>query len=203
MPNVMGREFPYTPEGMAAAEQYKQAMGMRDGGMMGFRPIGYAMGSQAVPVGSEAGAPVQLAGGPQVTPDAMSVFQDLVDMTQRGSPQDVSDYINSNFNELIALTKMLPEGQAAFVEGVLSQFATQSQQAPAVNVFSFDTSPDESTLVGQGDAPFTGVSPEMRMPPEGGDQLLIRPPQEVQPQGVQPQGVQPFRSGGIASLRPY
>ena len=40
MPNVMGREFPYTPEGMAAAQQYEQAMGMRGGGSMGFRPIG-------------------------------------------------------------------------------------------------------------------------------------------------------------------
>ena len=42
MPNVMGREFPYTSEGMAAAEQYSQALGMRDGGMMGFRPIAMA-----------------------------------------------------------------------------------------------------------------------------------------------------------------
>ena len=30
MPNVMGREFPYTPEGMAAADNYRRAMGMRD-----------------------------------------------------------------------------------------------------------------------------------------------------------------------------
>jgi hypothetical protein len=44
MPNVMGREFSYTPEGMAAAEQYRQAMGMRGGGMMGFRPVGYDNG---------------------------------------------------------------------------------------------------------------------------------------------------------------
>jgi hypothetical protein len=44
MPNVMGREFPYTPQGMAAAQQYSQAMGMRDGGPMGFRPLGYADG---------------------------------------------------------------------------------------------------------------------------------------------------------------
>jgi len=47
MPNVMGREFPYTPEGMAAAQQYKQAIGMRDGGMMGFRPIGMQAGGIA------------------------------------------------------------------------------------------------------------------------------------------------------------
>jgi hypothetical protein len=46
MPNVMGREFPYTPEGMAAAEQYKQSVGMRDGGSMGFRPVGYDVGGE-------------------------------------------------------------------------------------------------------------------------------------------------------------
>ena len=55
MPNVMGREFPYTPEGMAAAEQYKQSVGMRDGGSMGFRPVGYATGSPGVAVGDEIG----------------------------------------------------------------------------------------------------------------------------------------------------
>ena len=44
MPNVMGREFPYTPEGMAAAQQYEQAMGMRGGGSMGFRPVGMEHG---------------------------------------------------------------------------------------------------------------------------------------------------------------
>ena len=46
MPNVMGREFPYTPEGMAAADNYRRAMGMRDGGMMGFRPLGYKDGAE-------------------------------------------------------------------------------------------------------------------------------------------------------------
>jgi hypothetical protein len=44
MPNVAGREFPYTPEGLQAAEQYRQALGMRNGGAMGFRPLGYANG---------------------------------------------------------------------------------------------------------------------------------------------------------------
>lgn len=44
MTNVMGREFPYTPEGRAAAQQYSQAMGMRNPGPMGFRPLGYADG---------------------------------------------------------------------------------------------------------------------------------------------------------------
>ena len=44
MPNIAGREFAYTPQGMAAAEQYKQSLGMRGGGMLGFRPVGYADG---------------------------------------------------------------------------------------------------------------------------------------------------------------
>ena len=44
MPNVAGREFPYTPQGMAAADRYRQSQGMRHGGMMGFRPLGYAKG---------------------------------------------------------------------------------------------------------------------------------------------------------------
>jgi len=44
MPNVAGREFSYTPEGMAAADRYRQSQGMRYGGMMGFRPLGYQRG---------------------------------------------------------------------------------------------------------------------------------------------------------------
>ena len=47
MPNVAGREFPYTPEGLQAAERYRQALGMRNGGLMGFRPLGYADGGDA------------------------------------------------------------------------------------------------------------------------------------------------------------
>ena len=50
MPNVAGREFPYTPEGLRAAEQYRQALGMRDGGAMGFRPLGYANGGSMKPI---------------------------------------------------------------------------------------------------------------------------------------------------------
>jgi len=44
MPKVQGRHFAYTPEGLAAAERYKQAIGMAGGGMLGFRPLGYADG---------------------------------------------------------------------------------------------------------------------------------------------------------------
>jgi hypothetical protein len=45
MPKVGDRHFAYTPEGMAAAERYKQNIGMNAGvGMLGFRPLGYADG---------------------------------------------------------------------------------------------------------------------------------------------------------------
>ena len=49
MPNVAGREFPYTPQGMAAADRYRQSQGMRHGGSMGFRPLGYQDGSLVEP----------------------------------------------------------------------------------------------------------------------------------------------------------
>ena len=55
MPNVMGREFPYTPEGMAAAQQYSQSIGMRDGGPMGFRPVGMGIGGTVFKILEESG----------------------------------------------------------------------------------------------------------------------------------------------------
>ena len=54
MPNVMGREFPYTPQGVAAAQQYRQTLGMRDGGMMGFRPVGMQAGGVPGRAGEDA-----------------------------------------------------------------------------------------------------------------------------------------------------
>ena len=77
MPNVMGREFPYTAEGMAAAQQYSQAMGMRDGGMMGFRPVGY-QGGGSVPVGYADGDVVM------DEQDRVVLIEYLMDMTGMG-----------------------------------------------------------------------------------------------------------------------
>lgn len=73
MPNVMGREFPYTPEGMAAADQYRRTFGMRDGGMMGFRPIGMQEGGSA---------------------DTTAIVQGLYDVMGRGTTDEVRDYID-------------------------------------------------------------------------------------------------------------
>jgi len=113
MPNVMGREFPYTPEGMAQAEQYKQAMGMRGGGMMGFRPLGTVetVGAAGRTVGTGiqqgvsdiAGAPVDAVnsamgvvglgsttpvGGSESISNAIDTVKDLV---RQFAAQDVPD----------------------------------------------------------------------------------------------------------------
>ena len=84
MPNVMGREFPYTPEGMAAAQQYKQAIGMRDGGMMGFRPIGYADGDLV-----EAG---------NAAMETYRSFQEALENTS--SPTDLNQFLYDNLPAL-------------------------------------------------------------------------------------------------------
>ena len=189
MPNVMGREFPYTPQGMAAAEQYKQAMGMRDGGMMGFRPIGYANGSPGVPV-----------------TDSMAVIRELQELELTGTTPDVIAFIEGRQRDLARAVEEYPEF-ASYLNRMLTRFASESA-AP------------QPAVENRGDVPYTGVLPGMRMPPEGGDQLLIQPPPEMAPpQGMAPmpemsppqemappQGMappQPFRGGGIASLRRY
>ena len=119
MPNVMGREFPYTPEGMAAAEQYRRTFGMRDGGMLGFRPIGYAEGDlvesvrPALQQGVSAvmGAPVDLVnaglgsvglgsttpvGGEESISNAIDTVSSLVQQfTEQGIPEPVKNAVNA------------------------------------------------------------------------------------------------------------
>lgn len=85
MPNVMGREFPYTAEGMAAAQQYSQAMGMRDGGSMGFRPIGMQ------------------AGG--VADESTNIVRGLYDLMSRGTTDQVRNYIEANRADLQMISK--------------------------------------------------------------------------------------------------
>ena len=86
MPNIAGREFAYTPQGMAAAQQYKQSLGMRGGGMMGFRPVGYQEGTG--PAGVE--APLELK----------TVVSDLYALMSKGTTAEVSAYISAHRNML-------------------------------------------------------------------------------------------------------
>ena len=86
MPNVMGREFPYTPEGMAQAEQYKQAMGMRGGGMMGFRPLGYADGNLVT-------AMAQRPRREDLEDEGLDVYLGLQSLLEEGDRQKILDYL--------------------------------------------------------------------------------------------------------------
>jgi hypothetical protein len=83
MPNVAGREFPYTPQGMAAADRYRQSQGMRHGGPMGFRPLGYQDGSLVEPRGKSIS-------------DAIDKVSSLVqEFVAQGVPDPVKEAVNS------------------------------------------------------------------------------------------------------------
>tara|TARA_R110002020_G_scaffold313171_2_gene528490 strand:- start:34 stop:639 length:606 start_codon:yes stop_codon:yes gene_type:complete len=106
----MGREFPYTPEGEAAALRYSRAIGMRGGGMMGFRPVGYQEGT------GPAGA--QLAGVEAQRSDVLAIVSGLMDAME-GSENDVLSYVASNRMDLENIAT-LPGEQFDIVRNVLS-----------------------------------------------------------------------------------
>jgi hypothetical protein len=152
----MGREFPYTPEGMAAAQQYRQAIGMRDGGMMGFRPIGYADGDLV-----EAGADAK---------KVIDVYQGLVNVTESGSMKAVAAYIKANGPALGLLVSTLPPGQASFVQKTLDSFALSpvpQMKAPPDVSYGMSDPGAQFDVPPPGPPPFSGGV-------EGGDQYIIR-----------------------------
>ena len=113
MPNVMGREFPYTPEGMAAAQQYAQAMGMRGGGSMGFRPIGMQEGGDA---------------------DMVKLANDLYALMQGGTDEQVSNFIRGNRTGL-EMAAAIPDSQFNMVRSALkldAQLQPMPQPMPYV-----------------------------------------------------------------------
>jgi len=93
MPNVMGREFPYTPQGMAQAEQYRQAVGMRGGGMMGFRPVGYAEGDLVEDMPSS-----------QPKMDKATLIEIIMDLT---GMEDPSSLLDMSYEQLLSAQQNL------------------------------------------------------------------------------------------------
>jgi len=110
MPNVLGREFPYTPEGEAAALRYSRDIGMRGGGMMGFRPVGYQEGT------GPSGA--QLSGVEAQRSDVLAIVGGLMDAL-KGSESDVLTYVSTNRMDLENIAT-LPGKQFDIVRNVLS-----------------------------------------------------------------------------------
>ena len=113
------RDFGRGPRDAAELREYLMSggggtpMGMRNGGSMGFRPLGMQAG----------GVPVA-----DVAPDVRAIFQGLVAATQSGSTQDVAAYIESNRRALNGMVSMmmLPQGQADFITNTLNSFAPPS-----------------------------------------------------------------------------
>ena len=101
MPNVMGREFPYTPEGMAAAQQYAAAVGMRGGGMMGFRPLGMDDGGDV---------------------EAKAIVRGLYDIMRGGTTEAVRAYIEANRADLEMIAKENPDPMFNMLRSVLPEF---------------------------------------------------------------------------------
>ena len=96
MPNVAGREFPYTPQGMAAADQYRQSLGMRGGGTMGFRPLGMQAGG--VP-GAGAGA----------SNPNMEIYLRLKGaLTEMSSPTELNRFFYENMRALKSMADENP-----------------------------------------------------------------------------------------------
>tara|TARA_R100001143_G_C3346357_1_gene126992 strand:+ start:145 stop:708 length:564 start_codon:yes stop_codon:yes gene_type:complete len=185
----MGREFPYTPEGMAAAQQYRQAIGMRDGGMMGFRPIGMQAGGIA---------------NSGMAPEVMAIFQGLVDVTQSGSTQDVAAYIEANRQGLNDIASILPPGQASFVQNTLDSFApppVQQMKAPPDVSYGMSDPGAQFDVPPPGPPPFSGGV-------EGGDQYLLpgaQPPSPYDSNEIEVANggyiTRNMNRGGLMSLR--
>jgi hypothetical protein len=180
---------------------------MRDGGMMGFRPLGMQAG----------GVPVA-----DVAPDVRAIFQGLVDATQSGSTQDVAAYIESNrqdLNDMVSMM-MLPQGQADFITNTINSFApppVPQMQVPPQGMSDFP-----GYEPGTGDFYSPQQEDTMPMPPpsyppfggaEEGDQYLIPempPPGAVTPIPYDPNEIEvanggyitrKMNNGGLMSLR--
>ena len=174
MPNVMGREFPYTPEGMAAAEQYKQSVGMRDGGSMGFRPVGYAHGSPGVAVGDEDMKMAAIQQIMQIT--GMSDPGPLLEMSMAELENALSGLINAEQPQ-----QMMQPDQSMMALPPPQMMGPPPDMAPPPDMME----PQYDSTMGPGAGVSAGIVPQ------------------PSPADIRPRSVQGYRNGGLASLRRY
>jgi len=83
MPNVAGVQFPYTPQGVQAAQLYQRSLSPRRG--LGFRPIRMDNGGSA---------------------EAKAIAQGLYARMSDGTNEEVQAYINQNRSDLEAIAKI-------------------------------------------------------------------------------------------------
>jgi len=83
MPNVAGVQFPYTPQGVQAAQLYQRSLSPRRG--LGFRPIRMDNGGSA---------------------EAKAIAQGLYALMSDGTNEEVQAYVNKNRKDLEEIAKI-------------------------------------------------------------------------------------------------
>jgi len=131
MPNVMGREFPYTPEGQAAALRYSRAIGMRGGGMMGFRPVGYQEGTGPAgvqPAGMTVRSTMALSPEEETSGAVLNVVRDLWETLPK-SKEEIAKYIEKHRPDLEWIAT-LPGDNFNIVRRVLEEYPRSGPSIP-------------------------------------------------------------------------
>ena len=182
MPNVMGREFPYTPEGMAAAEQYKQS-------------VGYAYGSPGVPVGDEIGVNSLVATGMgrrAAESGDMGLKEKLIEEILRisgmTSEQATGTLLQMSVPDLQnTLSGLLgsEQGMPSTEQGMMppgQMMGPPPEMAPPPDMMQ----PQYDSTMGPGAGVSAGMVPQPGGLPD-----------------ISPRSVQGLRNGGLASLRRY
>jgi len=158
----MGREFPYTPQGMAEAEQYRQAVGMRGGGMMGFRPVGYANGDLVT-------AMAQRPRREDVEDEGLDVYWGLQSLLEEGDKQKILDYLYQN-DGIIQRDRENNPSRSEFFDGVkqfynYEQYFRDLMQQPDSNSVRTGMVGQDPELRAMGDEGFY-VDPTPQLPSE-------------------------------------
>ena len=189
MPNVMGREFPYTPEGMAAAEQYKQSVGMRDGGSMGFRPVGYANGSPGVAVGDE--------------DMKMAAIQEIMQITGMTDPGPLLEMSMAELTNALSGLLGNEQGMPSTEQGMMppgQMMGPPPEMAPPPDMMQpqYDSTMGPGAGVSAGIVPQPGGLPDIspRSVPISDYEATMMDNRNKLPVGN-------YRNGGLASLRRY
>ena len=103
MPNVAGVQFPYTPEGQQAAQQYQMSLSPAQG--LGFRPLRMEQGG---------------------SPEAINIAKGLYALMSKGSTSEVEAYINKNLSDLEQIAQ-IDDPRFNMVRQVLSQLQMPQQ----------------------------------------------------------------------------
>ena len=215
MPKVQGRHFAYTPEGLAAAERYKQAIGMAGGGMLGFRPLGYADGDLVEEYAYQDAAARQAAidfimGTIGFTSDSVAIaLNEMEDPELRRAHLKVIEDAESGKYDSVPMQdtppmqqmppqQMPPQQMPQMQQNQMQQNQMQKNQMPRL-------SDRDIAILREQQMPMQQMPPQQmqQMPPQ---QNQILRDQQMFPPMKEPRfapGAIGMEKGGIASLRRY